>query len=60
MICTLPIMCSSENKRKNKRYYTIGKVPKPNRKIIDKDEISIPLTHKYMTADFPGLVQALQ
>jgi hypothetical protein len=47
-------------KEKNKTYYTIGKVPKSNRKIVYKEEIYIPLTHTYMTAHFPGLVHVLE
>lgn len=35
--------------RKNKLYYTVGRVPKCD-----------ILTGKYMTAHFPGLVQTLQ
>jgi len=44
---------------KNKKYHTAGRFPKSNRKIV-KEAKSIPLTHKYMTAHFPDLVQALQ
>ena len=39
------------NKMKSKKYYTVGTVPKSSRKIV---------THKYMTADFPGLVLKLE
>jgi hypothetical protein len=35
---------------KNKKYYTIGTVPKSNLKIIEKEEKSITLTQKYLTA----------
>jgi hypothetical protein len=35
----------------NNKYHTVGTVPKSKRH-------SIPLTPKYMTAHFPGLVQA--
>ena len=40
------------HKMKNKNYHTVGTVPKSNR----KDAKRIPLTLKYMTAHFPGLV----
>jgi hypothetical protein len=39
---------------KNKKYHTVG--TKSNRKIVERGKL-IPLTHKYMTAHFPGLVQ---
>jgi len=49
----------ASNKMKNIRYHTVGTVPKSNRK-SQKEETSTPLTHKYMTTHFLGLVQALQ
>ena len=39
---------------KNKKYQTVGIVLKSNRKILE-----IGKTYIYMTAYFPGLVQAL-
>jgi hypothetical protein len=44
------------NKRP-KKYQIVGIIPKSNRKIVERGKID---THKYMTACFPGLVQALQ
>ena len=41
---------------KNINYHTVGTFPKTNR----KEAQSIPPTHKYITAHFPGLVRALQ
>ena len=46
-------------KLKNKKYHTVGTIPKSNGK-SHLEAISIPLTHKYTTAQFTGLVQALQ
>jgi hypothetical protein len=45
--------------KKNKKYYTIGAVPKFNKKKIVEAK-SILLTDKYMTAYFPKLVQTLK
>ena len=49
---------------KNYKYHTVGTVLKSNRKIIESEKKSIPLTrvhvHVYMIAHFPGLVQILQ
>jgi len=46
---------------KNRKYHTVGTVPKSNRKIVERGKIKIDTpTHKYMTAHFPVLVQALQ
>jgi hypothetical protein len=42
------------NTIKNKRDHTVGTVPKSNIKIAVTEATSIPLTHKYMTAHFPG------
>jgi hypothetical protein len=41
------------NKMKNKKYHTVGTVPISIDK-WQKEDISIPLTLKYMTAHFPG------
>jgi hypothetical protein len=45
---------------KNKKYYTVGKVPKSNRKIAESVTKSIPLTHKYITTHSLGFAQPLQ
>jgi hypothetical protein len=45
---------------KNNKYYTAGTIPKSNRKIAEREVKSIPLTHKYMTIHFPGLLQAFK
>jgi hypothetical protein len=42
---------------KNKKYYTVGTVPKYTRKIIERNTID-SLT-QYMTAHFPGIVEVL-
>jgi hypothetical protein len=47
------------NKNKTK-YHTVGTVSNSNRKIVHTEVESIQLTHKYMTAHFPGSVQAFQ
>jgi hypothetical protein len=39
----------------NTKYHTVGTIPKS----IKKYAKSIPLTHKDVTAFFPGLAQAL-
>ena len=44
-----------KNKINSKKYYKVETVVKSNRKKSQNDT----LTHKYMTAHFPGLVQAL-
>ena len=46
----------NSKKMKIKKYHTVRTIPKSNIKIAK----SIPPTHKYMTAHFPGYVQALQ
>ena len=38
-------------------YHTVGTVPKFNAKNIEREVKLIALTHIYMTAHFPGLVQ---
>jgi len=43
----------------NKKYLTVGIIPKANTKIAERGN-SDTLTYKYMTAHFPGLVQAGQ
>jgi hypothetical protein len=44
---------------KNEKYHTVRTFPKSYRK-LQKEAKSIPLTHKYMTAHFPGMAQAFQ
>ena len=46
------------NKLKNKKYHTVGTVPKHRGKITERDKIDT--LNKYTTVLFPGLVQALQ
>jgi hypothetical protein len=48
--------------KKPTEYHTMGTIPKSNRKVVEREaKIVTPgFTHKYMTAHFPGLVQALQ
>ena len=41
---------------KNNKYYTAGTIPKSNKKIAEREVKSIPLTHKYTTTHFPGLI----
>jgi len=47
---------------KNTKYYTVGTVPKSNRKIvlIGKIKIDTPNTQKYITSHFYALVKTLQ
>ena len=53
------------DKIKNTKYHTIGKTPKSNIKTIERGKIDTrdtqihDVTHKYMTAHFPDMVQAL-
>jgi len=49
----------------NRKIVDRGKIDTPNTQIHDRSLswlgtglVTIPLTHKYMTAHFPGLVQA--
>ena len=42
------------------KYHTAVTVQKSKNKKSQKKSNSIPLTYNYMTAHFPGLVQALQ
>ena len=41
-------------------YNTVGTVAKSNSKIVEAVAKSLPLTHIYITAYLPGLVQTLQ
>jgi len=43
-------------KHKTKKIRNVRTVPKSNRKLTEAEEISIPLTHIYMTTHWPGLV----
>jgi hypothetical protein len=45
---------------KNKKYCTVGTIPTSTIKAVERGNIDTPHTHKYMTAHFPGLIQALQ
>ena len=46
---------------KNKHFFSIlSEVSKSKIKIIETKAKLIPITHKYMTVHFTGLVQALQ
>jgi len=45
-------------KKKNKKYHSVGTILKSNIKIVGRGKIDTP--NKYMTAHYPGLVQALQ
>ena len=42
----------------NQKYQTVGTIPESNIKIVERGK-SLTLTYKYMTADFPSLVQDL-
>ena len=42
-----------------KNIHTVGTIPKSNIKIAERNKIDT-IAHKYMTAHFPGLIQALQ
>jgi hypothetical protein len=44
---------------KNKKYHTVGTIPKSNVKIDERGKIDT-LAHTKMTVHFPGLVHALQ
>ena len=46
------------NKIKKKKYHMIRTIPKSNKQIVERGKNYT--TNKYMTANFPGLVQALQ
>jgi len=41
---------------KNKKYHNVGKIPKFNRKVVERDKIDATKTHEHC----PGLVQTLQ
>ena len=43
---------------KSQKYHIVGTAPKSNRKIVERGNVDIN-TCKYLTADFPGLIQAL-
>ena len=43
-----------------KKYHTVGTIPKSNIKNSRTSQNRYPLTHKYMTAHCPCLVQSLQ
>jgi len=45
---------------KNQKYHTVGTFPKSKGKIVETEVKFIPLTYKYMTPYFLGLVQSLQ
>ena len=51
------IFINDTNRMKNKKYYTVGTVPKYTRKITERNTID-SLT-QYMTAHFPGIVEVL-
>ena len=45
------------NKMKNKKYHTVGTVPKSKTKFVVLHLVTdIPLSHRYITAHFPVLV----
>ena len=47
--------------KKTTKYHTVGTVLKSDRKIVEREAKSIPLTHSiYMTSHCPDLAQALQ
>jgi hypothetical protein len=48
------------NKRKNKKYHTVGTFSKSNGKTVETETKLIPLTHMHMTAHFPGWYRQLQ
>jgi len=48
------------NRFHKKKYHLVGTIPQYNRKVVVPEVISISLTHKYMTAHFPSMGQALQ
>ena len=49
---------TNKNKMK-KKYHTVGTVPQSNRKIVEIEVKSIPLTHKFMNAHIFGLIQTV-
>ena len=55
--------CCRNNSKSNMKIVERGKIDTPNTQIDDRSLsvlVMIPLTHKYITAHFSGLVQALQ
>jgi hypothetical protein len=42
------------------KYHIVRTVHKSNRKTIDTEVTSVPLTHKYMTTYLPDLLNAIQ
>jgi hypothetical protein len=48
-----------DNTMENTKYQIVGTVSKPIER-SQEEVTSIPLTHRYITAHFPGFVQALQ
>ena len=53
-------MYNNKNKLNKIKYHTVGTFQNPIPKIAERGKINSPKTHAYMTANFPGLVQALQ
>jgi hypothetical protein len=47
------------NEKQKQKYHTVGKVPKLNKKIVERGKI-VPLIHKYMTPHLPSLAHSLQ
>jgi hypothetical protein len=45
---------------KNKKYYIVVSVPKPNRQIGETEVILIPVANICINAHFLGIAQALQ
>jgi hypothetical protein len=50
----------TDNKMKNLKYQTVGIVPNFNRKVVYRCNIDTAKTGIIMTANIPGLLQALQ
>ena len=48
------------NKRKKKKYHTVGTFSKSNGKTVETETKLILLTHMHMTAHFPGWYRQLQ
>ena len=49
------IITDTSNKIKNRKKNTVGIIPKSNIKVVEKGKIDT-LTHKYLTAHFPGFL----
>ena len=62
-MCTVYKKCKKyimlDNTMENTKYQIVGTVSKPIER-SQEEVTSIPLTHRYITAHFPGFVQALQ